>query len=97
MSHFAYAGPRTTPRPALPGRTVPCATGWKQDVLIQNPPTLALCGAFEFGSQTMSGRALAALEPNSPRPAGSTFDVVTVNGNPVPNDEIPESCHPFTA
>ena len=47
-----------------------------------DPPKV--CGAFAFGSQTMSGRPLAELLlPMLPRPAGSTLEVVTVNGAPV--------------
>src|SRR6185503_12808827 len=78
-SQLAKPGPRTTPRPALPGRTSPCGVGAKHDLLNHWP---VLWGAPAFGSHSMSGRELAALFPSSPRPAGSTLEVVTVKGCP---------------
>jgi hypothetical protein len=40
-----------------------------------------LCASF--GLPIMSGRALDAIAPNSPRPPGSVFNVVTVSSVPV--------------
>src|ERR1039457_6845378 len=91
-SRLKNPGPRMVPRPVLPGRTEPCGTGAKQAVLIQVSGCVAdsSCavlaywpGWFARGSQIWSVRELAELEPRRPRPAGSTLEVVTVNGTPV--------------
>src|SRR5262245_31762311 len=84
MSTLEKPGPRTTPRPAFPGRTAPDGTAAKHDalnqgVLVADGEPAYPWGALALGSQIMSGRGLAALVPRSPRPAGSTLDVVTVN------------------
>src|SRR5712692_5927458 len=92
---LAYPGPRTVPRPAFPGRTMPCATGEKQFVSNHLPLKPRSCGAVALGSHIMSGRELAKLDPRNPRPAGSTFEVVTVKGKPVAKLEIPENCQPL--
>src|SRR6185369_9513621 len=95
-SRLKKPGPRSTPRPALPGRTAPCGTGAKQAVLNQVSAPAASCEALAYccgwparGSQIMSGRELAALDPSRPRPAGSTLDVVTVSGTPVYAERMP--------
>src|ERR1700682_1982864 len=76
-------GPRTTPRPAFPGICTPPAvfTFWKQAALNQ---LKRVWGALAFGSQTISGRGLEALDPMMPSPAGSVpAEVITVFGAPV--------------
>src|ERR1019366_9554284 len=101
-SRLEKPGPRTTPRPALPGRTAPCGTAWKHAVLNQvwlpgsgDPPKP--WAALALGSQVLSGREPDELEPSRPAPAGSTLEVVTVNGAPEENEVMPETCHPFRA
>src|ERR1019366_1391511 len=86
-SRLLKPGPRTTPRPALPGRLAYCGTAAKQAVLkyrlaVEGRSEKAF-GALALGSQIMSGRELATLEPSRPRPPGSRLEVVTVNGAPL--------------
>src|SRR5690242_16282348 len=75
ISTLEKPGPRTVPRPALPGRITPSGTGAKQAVLnhfgllAEGAPAHDF-GAPCWGSQVISGRALAALLlPTLPRPA----------------------------
>src|ERR1035438_293982 len=61
-SRLEKPGPRTTPRPALPGRLAYCGTAAKQAVLkyrlaVEGTPEKAF-GALALGSQIMSGREL---------------------------------------
>src|ERR1022692_4020814 len=100
-SRLEKPGPRTVPRPALPGRTAPCGTAAKQAVLNQvgcPVPVMpgARCGALALGSHNMSGRELEALLPSRPRPAGARVEVVTVKGEPVYMVRIPASSQPLS-
>src|ERR1044072_5341217 len=78
-------GPSTIPRGVLPNTfanpnaavlSVWAGFGLKQAVLNH---CVAVCGAFSFGSQSRIGLAVG-LALIMPLPAGSKFDVVTVNG-----------------
>src|SRR5579884_519605 len=87
-------GPRITPRPEFPGLISPAGTLTKHEVLNH---WATVCGAWALGSQIMSGRGAAALEPRMPRPAGSTLEVAAVSGEPATKLVRPETSQPASA
>src|ERR1035441_7921979 len=80
----------------------PCGTAWKHAVLNHvwlpgaGDPAKPW-GALALGSHVISGREPDELEPSRPAPAGSTLEVVTVNGDPEENEVMPETRHPLRA
>src|SRR5215831_90398 len=91
MSQRCKPGPVTTPRPESPGRFTPVGTLAKALVLNH---FAAVCGAFELGSPTKSGRPPAADGPSKPMPPGSLAERVTVKGKPVSATVMPDNSHP---
>src|ERR1043166_9694913 len=81
-SNRFVGGPLTVPRPVLlttlpNGATPFVGFNWKHAVLNH---CRNVCGAFAFGSQSVSGRLPATSAGVLPKPAGSKFALKPVNG-----------------
>src|SRR5690606_38439609 len=88
-------GPKTTPRPELPGTFVmpELTVGLRAKQAVLNH-CCCVCAPPLFGSQSKVGRFPEISAGELPSPAASHEDVVTVNGRPVWNVPIPDACQP---